>query len=108
MIEYLFQNILALYIGGSIRYIYLRFICRKRDLSYNRVLHGITNAKTKEADTYNVKNAGLVELPCRHLLFCGFITTFVVEIKLYKCVLNACVTLIRNMMKLWPCAATCL
>lgn len=55
MIEYLFQNILALYIGGSIRYIYLRFICRKRDLSYNRVLHGITNAKTKEADTYNVK-----------------------------------------------------
>lgn len=28
----------------------------KRDLSYNRVLHGITNAKTKEADTYNVKN----------------------------------------------------
>ena len=33
-----------------------RFICRKRDLSYNRVLHGITNAKTKEADTYNVKN----------------------------------------------------
>ena len=56
MIEYLFQNTLALYIGGSIRYIYLRFICRKRDLSYNRVLHGITNAKTKEADTYNVKN----------------------------------------------------
>lgn len=37
MIEYLFQNILALYIGGSIRYIYLTKVSQvkihKRDLT---------------------------------------------------------------------------
>lgn len=56
MIEYIFQNILALYIGGSLRFIYLRFICRDKNVTYGKVLHGIPNAKTKEDDNYNIKN----------------------------------------------------
>lgn len=56
MLEYIFKDMLAMYVGGSIRYLYLRFIRRKRGVSYRMVLHGIANAKTKEADTYNIKN----------------------------------------------------
>ena len=56
MMEYFFKDLLATYIGGTLRYIYLRYICRKSNTTYRRVLHGIPDARTKEADAYNIKN----------------------------------------------------
>lgn len=56
MTEYIFKNLLALYIGGSLRFVYLRYIRRNKMVTYSKVLHGIPNAKTKKDDTYNIKN----------------------------------------------------
>lgn len=56
MTEYIFKNLLALYVGGSLRFVYLRYICRNKNVTYSKVLHGIPNAKTKKDDTYNIKN----------------------------------------------------
>lgn len=56
MMQYIVQNILAVYIGGTLRFLYHRVICRDKNVSYNRILHGIPNAKTKKQDTFNIKN----------------------------------------------------
>lgn len=56
MIEYIFQNILALYVGGTLRFVYLRYVRRDKSVTYVKILHGISKVKTKEDDTYNIKN----------------------------------------------------
>jgi len=59
MMQYIVQNILAVYIGGTLRFLYHlyhRVICRDKNVSYNGILHGIPNAKTKKQDTFNIKN----------------------------------------------------
>lgn len=56
MTEYILKNIFALYLGGSLRYVYLRYIRRDKNATYAKVLHGIPNPKTKEDDNFNLKN----------------------------------------------------
>lgn len=55
MTEYILKNIFVLYLGGSLRYVYLRYI-RHKKITYKKVLYGIPNPKTKEDDNYNLKN----------------------------------------------------
>lgn len=56
MLEYIAQNILANQIGGNIRYVILKFICRRKNITYRKVLYGISKVKTKQDDTFNIKN----------------------------------------------------
>lgn len=56
MLELIMQNILAHQIGGNIRYAILKFICRRKDITYRKVLYGISNPKTKKDDNFNIKN----------------------------------------------------
>lgn len=56
MNEYIFKNLLALYIGGTLRFVWLRYIRHNKNMTYSKVLHGIPKAKTKEEDNYNIKN----------------------------------------------------
>lgn len=38
MIEYIFQNILALYVGGTLRFVYLRYVRRDKSVTYGKIL----------------------------------------------------------------------
>lgn len=55
-LELIGKNLLALYIGGSLRFVWLRYIRRDKTATYAKVLHGIPNPKTKQDDTFNLQN----------------------------------------------------
>lgn len=61
-LELIGKNLLALYIGGSLRFVWLRYIRRDKTATYAKVLHGIPNPKTKQDDTFNLQN----EMKNRH------------------------------------------
>lgn len=51
----LFENIMLLYAGASVRYLYQKYI-RKKNMGFNDVLRGISAPTTKIDERYNVEN----------------------------------------------------
>lgn len=51
----LLGNIILLYTGACLRYIYKKYLRRKK-IKFNNILHGIEEAKTKQDEKYNVDN----------------------------------------------------
>ena len=50
-----FGNIIVLYTGVSVRYLYLRFIRRKK-VTFSELKNGISNPKANQDDMENVNN----------------------------------------------------
>lgn len=52
----LLNNILILYLGALLRYIYVNKIKRK-NIEFDFILHGFNNPKTKSEEMFNIQNS---------------------------------------------------
>ena len=55
LFKLLFGNMIVLYTGVSVRYLYLRFIRRKK-VTFSELKNGITNPKANQYEMENVNN----------------------------------------------------
>ena len=55
MKELLLRNLLILYLGVSLRFLFYKII-KRRDVDFQRLLHGIKCPKNKNDEIFNYKN----------------------------------------------------
>ena len=55
MKELLLRNLLILYLGVSLRFLFYKII-KRRDVDFQRLLHGIKSPKNKNDEIFNYKN----------------------------------------------------
>lgn len=56
MLDLIFKNLLILYVGVGLRYLYYKLFKKNNYIKYSQLLYGIKNPKTKDEEIQNKKN----------------------------------------------------